>query len=105
MAKPTQPIRDEIVPCYQCPCIAICRIKVKQYDGTNMWGRLWNFVFAKECDLIYKYTTAHMEHDLSLKDGFDILRCLELIDPSKLISRNMNDQEIMEVLRYDFYSK
>lgn len=71
---------DSDPPCGQCPSMAICRVKVKDTNGTNMWNKLWAFTYVegKACELLSKYINTDWE-EISIKEASKILVSMRLL--------------------------
>lgn len=82
-------ISDNHPPCEKCPAMAICRVKVIGSSGSNLWNKLWTFMYldkTAECNILFDYidrveSEKHKEwtDDVSMKESTNILISMQLL--------------------------
>lgn len=67
-------------PCEECPSMAICRLKVRQCKGFNLWDKLWSFIYDKQeaCEKLFDYASLPRPV-LNVKRSTDVLTSMQLI--------------------------
>ena len=72
---------EEKVPCDNCICMAICRIKIIHNHHEDLWEKLWSFCMEDNtCCLLKKYLLTGPGIDIKIIEGKGILKSLQIID-------------------------
>jgi hypothetical protein len=76
-------------PCELCPSMVICRMKILNSDGSNLWNKLWTFMYldkTAECDILFDYIDkltikkqSQWTDDISVKQSTNILISMQLL--------------------------